>query len=258
MLKALAKLIQLALIIVRHFFHGAFARAFFTDPREKREFLVELLSQSCRNALKVLSIEVKITDQRGGDFDRSKPMLIASNHLSYIDVMMISAWRAAAFVTSVEVKETPFLGKVCEDGGSLFVERRSRHGVRRDLRQVADQLRYGISVAIFPEATSTDGSEVKPFKRGLLTAAKLSGVDILPLCINYTHFNGQPLDQRNRDSIFYYGEMSFLSHLMRLLRAQSIRAELKILNPVAAILTTEDDAAEIVYEQVRSGFVPVT
>jgi len=184
--------------------------------------------------------------------------LIVSNHLSYLDVLVISSWLPASFVTSMEVRKTPFLGKICLYAGSLFVERRHASSVRTDAQDLSRNLKSGINVAVFPEATSTDGSCVRPFKRGLLTAAKLSGVDILPVCINYTHIDGQPIDHKNRDVVFYYGEMNFFPHLIRLLRARSVSVELKVLDHVAAYHPDPAyEPTELAFQRVQGAYLPV-
>lgn len=257
MLNPIWKGLQMAFIIARHFFHGIYAQTFFSDETERREFLVRLSSRSARDAIRALGLKIQVKNPAGIDPSAAR-YLIVSNHLSYLDVLVISSWLPSAFVTSMEVRQTPFLGKICLYAGSLFVERRQATSVRRDLKDLSRNLKSGINVAVFPEATSTNGAQVLPFKRGLLAAAQLSGVNILPVCINYTHIDGKRVDLNNRDVAFYYGEMNFFPHLMRLLRAKSVNVELKILNEVPAYHPDPAyEPTEVAFQRVQGAYLPV-
>ncbi len=258
MLRTTWKAFQLATLILKHFAYGLYAFSMFDDEHDRRDFLIRMLSRSSREALKILGIQVTLSDPLQS-LNQSSNYVLASNHLSYLDVMVISAFMPAAFVTSMEVRETPFLGKVCLYGGSFFVERRRSHQVRRELRDLKRNLKQGLNIVIFPEATSTDGSSLRPFKRGLLAAAKHSQVPVLPLCLNYRRVNGEDVNKTSRDVIFYYGEMKFFPHLMRLLASRSIEVELKILEsiPCQQPLDADFEPTSIAFERVYSAYVPI-
>lgn len=151
---------------------------------------------------------------------------IVSNHLGYLDILAISAHMPSTFVTSVEIKNTPFLGLLARLGGCLYVERRNRDNIHNEVHEITGALNKGLNVCVFPEATSTNGDQVLRFRRPLYNAAINSNTDILPLCLNYTCINDEPLSSINRDKVFWYGKMSFLPHLWRLMGCESV--ELRI------------------------------
>lgn len=141
--------------------------------------------------------------------------LIVSNHLSYLDIIAYCSYFPASFVTSVEMKRTPVLGQITQGAGCLFVERRNKKNLSREVLEITNALKHGFNVMIFPEATSTDGTDVKMFRRALFQAARDSGVGILPLTINYTYLDDEPITSKNKDYVFWYGDMDFASHLIK-------------------------------------------
>jgi 1-acyl-sn-glycerol-3-phosphate acyltransferase len=160
--------------------------------------------------------------------------LIAANHVSYLDILVIAAACPAVFVTSVELGRTPLLGLLARLGGSLFVERRKAWGLKKEIALVARVLGEGLPVVLFAEGTTSNGERVRPFKNSLFEAAIAAGADVLPLCLRYTRINGEAVSPHNRDSVFYYGGASFFRHFPRLLSLRSVDVDLepqKLLRP---------------------------
>jgi 1-acyl-sn-glycerol-3-phosphate acyltransferase len=160
--------------------------------------------------------------------------LIVSNHLSYVDVLVLSWLAPSVFVTSVELKNTFLLGTLARLSGCLFVERRKFSGLRREIDDITGVLDQGFSVVLFPEGTTSNGDCVQQFKNSLFDAAVSSGADILPFCLRYTKINGESVTTRNRDAVFYYGGMTFFSHLPGLVSQKSIDVEVMPLKTIAA------------------------
>src|ERR1700690_2487588 len=100
---------------------------------------------------------------------------IVSNHLSYIDVLIVSAIAPSVFITSVELKNTALLGTLARLSGSIFIERRRPSGLKREIGDIAMTLGQGLPVALFPEGTTSNGDRVQPFKNSLFDAAVLKG-----------------------------------------------------------------------------------
>lgn len=190
---------------------------------KSRRALAKLVSFHSKLALKLFGINVRysgVPSSKG-----RKGSLLVCNHLSYIDVLILSAIRPACFVTSVEMKETFFLGQLCEAGGCLYVERRNKENLNKEILDITQALESGVDVVVFPEATSTNGEEVKRFKIPLFRAAINSGASIIPFAINYTAINNRPISHFNRDLVCWYGTMSFLPHLWALVNQSSVSVE---------------------------------
>jgi len=155
--------------------------------------------------------------------------LVVSNHLSYIDVLVIASLVPSVFVTSVELRHTALLGTLARLSGSIFVERRRPSGLKREIGDIAAVLGQGLAVSLFPEGTTSNGDRVQPFKNSLFDAAVATRADIVPVCVRYTRVNQESLNPRNRDAVFYYGGISFLKHAPSLLALQSVEVEVIVL-----------------------------
>ena len=195
----------------------------------------------------------------GNENLKSEPNgLFAGNHLSYMDVMFIASTVPSCFVTSVEIKETPGLGHICQMAGCLFVERRSRTSLAKEIGELQEGLERGLNVAIFPEATSTNGEQILRFRRPLFLSAGQAQKKVIPMCLNYRKLGSEPVTLKNRDSIFWYGDMPFVPHLWELCAKGNIEVDLHFLLPIQP--GAEEDPGEVAARAqaaVESVFRPV-
>lgn len=152
--------------------------------------------------------------------------LVVSNHLSYVDILVMQSLVPFSFITSVEIQKTFFLGHICQLAGCVFVERRKRDYLVDEISEIAERLVSGSQVVLFAEGTSTNGNSVKRFKRPLFQSAQIAGKNILCLTLNYEKIDDVNITVVNRDKICWYGRMSFLPHFFELLKAKSIKVKL--------------------------------
>jgi 1-acyl-sn-glycerol-3-phosphate acyltransferase len=234
-----------SLIVILSFF--SFSRA--------RKILVKNISFHSKFALKIFGIKVL---KQNHNLDKSKNYLLVSNHHSYVDILVIASEFPACFVTSYEMKETPFLGQLCSLGGCLFVERRSKKGLSNEVRNLTKALTNKLNVVIFPEATSTNGEELKKFKRPLFQAAIDAQKEILPICLNYSKIDDTKITLKNRDKVFWYGDMTFFPHFLSILDIKQLEVELSILNPIKLDPSfTKNELADQTYLTVNTHFKPI-
>jgi 1-acyl-sn-glycerol-3-phosphate acyltransferase len=138
---------------------------FFRDPKMRRERILKLVSRSGMRLLRTINVQVKIQGvlpARAG----SEGRLIVSNHISYLDVAVLASFFNARFVTSTEVQRMPGLGFICTLAECQFVSRHSLARLRTDLANLRETLSSGTDVLVFPEATSSRGTEILPFHLG--------------------------------------------------------------------------------------------
>jgi 1-acyl-sn-glycerol-3-phosphate acyltransferase len=215
--------------------HALWVQALLPGQKRKRRFAARNLAFYSRAMLWLFGIRVRLEGSVDAAVVRGEKSagLLVCNHLSYVDVMILAAQYPALFVTSVEVQQTPGLGQICKAGGSYFVERRNRTKLAQELSDLQNILHSGQShLAVFPEATSSNGEGVLPFKNALFDSAVRSQSRVLPMCLQYVLADGKRLDRKLRDSIFYYGEMTFLSHFVRLLKLRTIDVVLTVHEPI--------------------------
>ena len=126
-------------------------------------------------------------------------MLLISNHISWLDIIVISTLAPLHFIAKREVADWPFFGWLAKLQRSLFVDRERRTAVKDVAHEIAERLKAGERMVLFAEGTSSDGNQILPFKSALIGAAALAaeeegeGADVQTLTLAYTRFHGLPM-----------------------------------------------------------------
>jgi 1-acyl-sn-glycerol-3-phosphate acyltransferase len=200
-----------------------FWRAWTQDLSKRRSYYCQTVSFYCSLALWILNFKVQVL----GKSDRQQSYLIVGNHLGFLDILVLASVHPSLFVTSLEMKQTPGLGLMTEMAGCLYVDRKKRTGIADEVNQLRQALHQGFTVTLYPEGTSSNGEQMLPLKASLLAAAVGTGIPILPAVINYRKVNGEPMSDRWRDFVFWYGELTFAPALFRIMSLKSVEVELQ-------------------------------
>lgn len=176
----------------------------------------EWLHHSCQAALRRLGIEL----QPEGAFP-SRGLLVA-NHLGYLDILVLSALHPCVFVSKQEVRSWPLFGLMAKLSGTVFVDRARTSTTHTANSEMSQALSQGAVVVLFPEGTSSDGSQVLPFRPALFDAATKAGANVVSAHIGYDVADGSAAND-----VCYWGEMSFFPHLLRLLSRHGVRARVR-------------------------------
>ncbi len=224
-------------------------------PYGMRKILNKIIGTFSKVILLILNIKVDSNIKRiNGD----KSYLVVGNHLSYIDILVLNSIYPTSFVTSIEMKNTLVLGQITQLAGCLFVNRKNKSNINSEILDITNALKNDLSVTVFPEATSSNGEQVLPFKRSLFKAAIEAKRDVLPVTINYTEVDGRQLSRSNRDRVCWYGDMEFLPHLIALCRTKSVKVELNWdLENVQSYDQGVDDLKTKSFLSVFTNFYPV-
>ena len=201
-------------------------------PRYARRFPHWYHRQVCR----LLGIRLHID----GRISSRTPVLVISNHTSWLDIPVLSAVAPVSFVAKKEVGSWPFVSSLARLQRSVFVDRNRRTTVGETAGEITERLRTGDTVVLFAEGTSSDGNRVLPFKTSLFAAAKPSkspGSDAECACVQtlamvYTHLHGVPLRRSDRPLVGWYGDMEMGSHAWELLKAGPLDVHIRISEPV--------------------------
>jgi 1-acyl-sn-glycerol-3-phosphate acyltransferase len=138
--------------------------------------------------------------------------LIVSNHLSYIDIFVISACRSVVFVAKQEVKDWPWGGIIADCGGTIYIQRGRASDLSRVREKICAAVESGVPAVLFLEGTTTDGTHVLPFHPGLLQPAVDSNWKVIPCTVNY-----RVAETGTPDGVSWHSDMTFLPHLMEFL-----------------------------------------
>ena len=222
---------------------------------EKRHYLAHEVHAGSRSTLAALGIEIKVFGYDKAQHGTGNYLTIC-NHVSYLDPFILASVHPTLFVTSVDMGETAVLGHITHMAGCIFVERRNRTTIEKDIGQMTDALKQGLNVTIYPEGTSSNGQDVLPFKKSLLMSAVFAQKDILPVVIKYTEFDGQPITQQNADSVYWYGDMPFTPHFLKVMSAKPMKVELHFLEPIKVTPeSTRQDLAAASYSVIREKYL---
>ena len=113
------------------------------------------------------------------------PVLLAANHISWLDITSLHAARHCRFVSKADVKHWPLIGRLASGAGTLFIERESRRDAMRVVHHMAERLRAGDVLAIFPEGTTSDGVSLRPFHANLFQAAIAAEAPVQPVAMQF-------------------------------------------------------------------------
>lgn len=147
--------------------------------------------------------------------------LIASNHLSYLDILVFSAVCDCIFVAKREVKSWPALGWISSLAGTIYIDRTRRVETHAIQPEMQSALSSGLPLVLFPEGTSSDGSRVLHFHSSLFQPALDLGARVTAAAIDYSMPDGDPAREA-----CYWGDMRLFPHLLNLLTKESVQATL--------------------------------
>lgn len=150
-------------------------------PRLQRDQQLHEIKTWAQRMLRILRIDVRCD---GHAFD-GRASLVVSNHVSWLDVLVIQSLMPGRFIAKTEVRRWPVIGKLAEASGTIFVDRQSLKSTRAMVACGVAALRQGYCVSGFPEGTSSDGADVAVFHANLFDAAVKAGVDVRPLVLRY-------------------------------------------------------------------------
>ena len=172
--------------------------------------------------------------------------LLVSNHISWLDIYVIHSWQPARFVAKSEIRSWPVIGWLCDQTGTIFIERGRKRDAHRVLHYITDVMLQGDLVCLFPEGTTTDGSRVLPFHANLMQAPLSAGLPVLPVGLRY-------VDARSENPTTapaYIDELTLAQCLDAVLRAGGIKAQLVIGEPLSPGSASRREVAEAAREQV--------
>jgi lyso-ornithine lipid O-acyltransferase len=162
-----------------------------------------------RLVLRLLGVRVSIE----GEALKQGPAIFAANHISWLDIVILSAVAPVSFIAKRDVNAWPFFGALARLQRTIFVDRTRRltTGASRD--EMRERLAAGDMLVLFAEGTSGDGTRVLPFKSTFFAAAENSNVAVQPLSVVYTGHRNLPMTRRLRPLYAWYGEMDMPPHL---------------------------------------------
>ncbi|MGB3058020.1 MAG: lysophospholipid acyltransferase family protein, partial [Candidatus Omnitrophota bacterium] len=176
----------------------------------------------CRGVARIINMRIRIS----GDMPDGSAGLVVSNHLGYIDIITHGAVFSLRYSPKSDIAKWPFVGWVVGLSHPVWIDRSFKQATGKALDEFMQTLKHGMSLIVYPEGTSSDGkSGILPFKSALFESAVKGDIPVYPVLTRYREAPG-------RGEVAWYGDMTFLPHLWRVLGLPSIESELHLLPPV--------------------------
>jgi lyso-ornithine lipid O-acyltransferase len=203
-----------------------------------------------RLVCRVLGVRVELS----GNPPKRGPLLIVSNHVSWLDIVVLSSVAPVSFIAKKEVSSWPFFSSLARLQRTVFVDRDRRHATGSSRNDMQARLRQGDILVLFPEGTSSDGRRILPFKSSFFGAAEIEGVLVQPVSLAYRGQRNLPMNRRLMPSYAWYGDMDLAPHLLEALAAGPVEVAV-ICHPPLSLSgeLTRKALARHAEEEVRKG-----
>lgn len=172
-----------------------------------------------------------------GKKNKNASIIYASNHISYLDILVHGRWLKGFFIAKSDIASWPVFGYMAKLQATFFVERRPT-AIKEQKEQLTSFLTHGARLMFFPEGTTSNGWEVKAFKSSLFSAAISEDlilkkeILIQPVSLVYTHIDGKFITRKSSDIIAWYDDMSLVPHLWRLFQHGKLRCQIHFHTPI--------------------------
>ncbi len=173
-----------------------------------------------------------------GEVTPQRPLLIASNHISWTDIEVMASQLDATFIAKSDIEAWPVIGKLFRLQRPIFVERHRKRKTGDQVGEIAERMSGDQPIVLFPEGTTGDGNMILPFKTSLFGAATMAvgngreSVHIQPVAVVYTRIHGLPMGRMYRPLAAWIGDTALLPHLSALLRGGGMDVELHFGTPI--------------------------
>ena len=209
---------------------------------------VKTLSIICKILCWVLGVKSDI-DKKNPEY----PCLIISNHLSYLDILIISSNYNCSFVGSVDqVKQDLFFGYIAKISGCIFVDRKDKRKIKSEMINISEKLEK-VSVCIFPEATTSNGENVLKFNSSFFQVCLNNQKNINLLTLNYKTIDNKSISNENRDYVFYYGKHIFLEHFLKFLKLKKIKVDITD-RLISSNVSDRKELADLSYKIIKNSY----
>lgn len=168
-----------------------------------------------------------------GRLAKERPLMLVSNHLSYMDIPILASYAPVGFTPKSEIASWPVIGYMSRILDCVFVDRRVAK-TAENKKALEDKLASGRAICLFAEGTTSDGKRVLPFRSSYFGIDEVAGKPlwIQPASIHYVRLRGMPLDSAQMPKIAWYGDMYLLPHILEFLALGPTEVKLSFFEPV--------------------------
>ncbi|MFI1206542.1 lysophospholipid acyltransferase family protein [Streptomyces sp. NPDC020802] len=178
--RAVLRLISLLVVVVAGIMLIPLVGRIPAAPRDR------LVRRWCRTIVRAAGVRVRAT----GAAPPTGGLLLVANHISWLDIPLLAAVRPGRMLAKAEIRQWPVAGALTASSGALFIDRDRLRALPGTVERIADILREGAAVAVFPEGSTWCGRARGPFRRAVFQAALEAGVPVQPVRLHYRREEG--------------------------------------------------------------------
>lgn len=203
-----------------------------------------------RQVLNALGVEMVVEGDQG---DLKGPLVIISNHISWVDIPVILALFKVHFVSKSDIKSWPIIGFLAAKTGTIFLEKKNKRSLPNVVKTLGEALDENKKILLFPEGTTGRGDSVLPFRSPLLEVAVKSKTSVVPIAIRYFNHDSSP-----NFSAAYVDDDTFMKTLVRIVSAPVTRVKVNIAGMIYPEHTDRKNLAMKLRDQVQFFFTQET
>ena len=205
-------------------------------PLSSKLFKLRLIKWWCKYLLEILNIRLVSHGHLPPPYQTASNIMFVANHISWIDIHALNSIIPTRFIAKSDIQSWPVFGYLAKKSNVLFISREKRQDAARIVHATNHSLLDGDTLCLFPEGTTTDGTEIKPFKSSIIQGAIHANAVIWPIAFRY------PLKDGNvNTAIAYAGETTLIESIQLVLQQKEIVVELHFLAPIATSELTAID-----------------
>ena len=193
-------------------------------PSRQRESVVRLWFHA---VLRAFGVRLEVHGPKRFQALPGRGVLVASNHVSWLDELAIDAVQPIKLVAKKDIKSWPVLGRIITAVGTVYLDRERLRELPKTVEELAATLRGGSAVGIHAEGTTWCGLASGRYKPALFQAALDAGVPVRPIVLRYRvdgHVSTQPA---------FVGSDTLVDSIRRVLRVKGLTVEVHVLDEIA-------------------------
>lgn len=183
--------------------------------------------------VKLLDINITVS----GEPSNHRPLLIASNHVNWLDIIILSATVPVSFIAKSQIRFWPIFGQFAQLQRSVFIKREDRRKVGDQNNAITKRLKQGDVIVLFGEGTTADGHNIYPFKSALFEAILNVGDKqgmVQPVALCYNRLHGMPIGRQWRHKVAIPADTSLIAHLVWALKTGALDVTVQFGKPIKA------------------------
>ena len=221
--------------IIFHTLLGIFT-ASLVFPLSGKYFKLRIIKWWCQHLLDILNIHVVSMGHLPPPYQTASNIMFVANHISWIDIHALNSIIPTRFIAKADIRGWPVFGYLASKSNVLFISREKRHDAARIVNTTSRGLLNGDTMCLFPEGTTTEGTEVKPFKSSIIQGAIHAKATIYPVAIRYPLKDGSA-----NTEIAYAGETTLIESIQKVLMQKKVVVELHFLQPISTAGLSEQN-----------------